>query len=119
MKQTQMVEGRKPNIIFIMTDDLGYNDLGCYGQENIQTPHIDHLAVEGILFTQCYVRLSFSDIVFFAKVSRQVKQLQQLIRARSKCFPITYAYRLFEPTPEVFPIQKAILQVLLLTEERG
>lgn len=56
MKQTQTsaVKSRKPNIIFIMADDLGYNDLGCYGQKNIQTPNIDHLAVEGILFTQCY-----------------------------------------------------------------
>ena len=54
MKQTQMVESKKPNIIFIMTDDLGYNDLGCYGQEKIQTPHIDRLAAEGVCFTQCY-----------------------------------------------------------------
>jgi len=45
---------RKPNIIFIMTDDLGYGDLGCYGQKNIQTPSIDCLANEGMLFTQCY-----------------------------------------------------------------
>ncbi len=44
----------KPNIIFIMADDLGYGDLGCYGQKIIQTPNIDKLAVEGIKFTQCY-----------------------------------------------------------------
>ncbi len=43
-----------PNIIFIMADDLGYGDLGCYGQEVIQTPHIDQLAAEGMRFTQCY-----------------------------------------------------------------
>ncbi len=43
-----------PNIIFIMADDLGYGDLGCYGQELIQTPHIDKLAKEGLRFTQCY-----------------------------------------------------------------
>ncbi|MCB0639505.1 MAG: sulfatase-like hydrolase/transferase, partial [Lewinella sp.] len=44
----------KPNIVFIMADDLGYGDLGCYGQTMIQTPHIDELAGEGTRFTQCY-----------------------------------------------------------------
>jgi len=43
-----------PNIIFIMTDDLGYGDLGCYGQKEIKTPNIDQLAVDGTRFTQCY-----------------------------------------------------------------
>ncbi len=44
----------KPNIVFILVDDLGYGDIGCFGQEKIQTPHIDQLAKEGILFTQAY-----------------------------------------------------------------
>ncbi len=44
----------KPNIIFIMADDLGYGDLGCYGQKLIETPNIDRLAAEGIRFTQAY-----------------------------------------------------------------
>jgi len=44
----------KPNIIFIMADDLGYNDLGCYGQKKIMTPNIDMLADEGMRFTQAY-----------------------------------------------------------------
>lgn len=44
----------KPNIIFIMADDLGYGDLGCYGQEVMQTPHIDALAQNGLLFTNFY-----------------------------------------------------------------
>jgi len=44
----------RPNIIFIMADDLGYGDLGCYGQPRIQTPNIDRLAQEGTRFTQCY-----------------------------------------------------------------
>jgi arylsulfatase A-like enzyme len=43
-----------PNIIFIMTDDLGYGDVGSYGQEKIRTPHIDRLAEEGIRFTDAY-----------------------------------------------------------------
>ncbi|MFH0758651.1 MAG: arylsulfatase [Bacteroidota bacterium] len=47
-------EARKPNIIFIMADDMGYGDVGCYGQEIIQTPGIDRLAARGIRFTQHY-----------------------------------------------------------------
>ena len=43
-----------PNIIFIMADDLGYGDLGCYGQKRIGTPNIDRLAAEGIRFTDHY-----------------------------------------------------------------
>ena len=45
---------KRPNIIFIMADDLGYNDLGCYGQKKIVTPNIDQLAAEGTMFTQAY-----------------------------------------------------------------
>jgi len=47
-------EWEKPNIIWIMADDLGYGDLGCYGQKEIRTPHIDRLARDGMRFTQCY-----------------------------------------------------------------
>ena len=45
---------RPPNIIFILADDLGQGELGCYGQKVIQTPHIDRLAREGMRFTQAY-----------------------------------------------------------------
>jgi arylsulfatase A-like enzyme len=45
---------KRPNIIFIMADDLGYGDLGCYGQKQIRTPNIDLLATEGTRFTDCY-----------------------------------------------------------------
>ena len=45
---------RPPNIVFIMADDLGLGDLGCYGQKIIRTPNIDRLAREGIRFTQAY-----------------------------------------------------------------
>ncbi|ATC65820.1 N-acetylgalactosamine-6-sulfatase [Nibricoccus aquaticus] len=44
----------RPNIIFILADDQGYGELGCYGQTLIQTPNIDRMAAEGIRFTQFY-----------------------------------------------------------------
>lgn len=44
----------KPNIIFILADDLGYGDLGCYGQPTIRTPYLDRMAREGLRFTDCY-----------------------------------------------------------------
>ena len=47
-------EARKPNIIFILADDLGYGDVGAYGQKKIRTPHADALAREGMRFTQHY-----------------------------------------------------------------
>ncbi len=45
---------KKPNIIFILADDLGYGDLGCYGQKVLKTPNIDKLAADGLLMTQFY-----------------------------------------------------------------
>lgn len=44
----------RPNVVFIMADDLGWGELGCYGQKIIRTPHIDSLAREGLRFTQFY-----------------------------------------------------------------
>ena len=43
-----------PNVIFIMVDDMGYHDLGCYGSKTIQTPNVDKMAKEGMRFTDCY-----------------------------------------------------------------
>ncbi|MCW3806942.1 arylsulfatase [Plebeiibacterium marinum] len=45
---------QKPNIIFVLADDLGYNDVGYAGQEQIKTPHIDQLAKEGKVYTNAY-----------------------------------------------------------------
>lgn len=52
--RTAGIKGKRPNIIFILADDLGYGDLGCFGQKTIQTPNIDQLAAEGMRFTDHY-----------------------------------------------------------------
>lgn len=44
----------KPNIVFILADELGYNDVSCYGQSKFKTPNIDKLAANGLRFTQAY-----------------------------------------------------------------
>lgn len=44
----------KPNIIYIIVDDMGYGDLSCYGQKGWKTPHIDSLAAKGVKFTSHY-----------------------------------------------------------------
>src|SRR5205085_11757270 len=46
--------GRKPNILFIVLDDLGYGEFGCYGQKLIQTPNVDRFATTGVRYTDCY-----------------------------------------------------------------
>ena len=47
-------EINRPNIVYILADDLGIGDLGCYGQKDIKTPNIDRLAADGMLFTNHY-----------------------------------------------------------------
>ncbi|MFW6308610.1 MAG: arylsulfatase [bacterium] len=49
-----MSKDKRPNIVLIMVDDMGYSDLGCFGAEKIKTPHIDQLAEKGLKFTQMY-----------------------------------------------------------------
>ncbi len=53
-KETAAVEEQKPNIVYILADDLGYGDLSCFGQTHFQTPNIDQLAAGGMRFTQHY-----------------------------------------------------------------
>lgn len=53
-EKTETTDNRKPNIIYILADDLGYGDLGVMGQTKFPTPNIDQLASDGMLFTQHY-----------------------------------------------------------------
>ena len=51
---SQQTKERLPNIIYIYADDLGYAELGSYGQQKIKTPNLDRMAKEGMKFTQHY-----------------------------------------------------------------
>ena len=53
-KETVLKPNAKPNIVFILADDMGYNELGCFGGKVIETPNIDRLAKQGIVFTNFY-----------------------------------------------------------------
>lgn len=53
--QSVALAAAKPNLLFVLIDDMGYADMSCYGQKVIQTPHLDEMAKEGIRFTQFYV----------------------------------------------------------------
>ena len=52
--QSTAADAKHPNIVFILADDLGYGDLGCYGHPSIRTPHLDRMAAEGMRFTDFY-----------------------------------------------------------------
>lgn len=54
MAHSSALAAEQPNLIWIMADDLGYGELGCYGQKTIATPQLDRMAEEGIRFTQFY-----------------------------------------------------------------
>ena len=51
---TAAAAAERPNIIYIVSDDLGYGDLGCYGQMQVRTPRLDQMAAEGLRFTDHY-----------------------------------------------------------------
>lgn len=58
--ENKVQTGDKPNVVFLLFDDLGYGDLGCYGQKQIETPNIDALASQGVLFTDMYTAVPLS-----------------------------------------------------------
>jgi len=54
IKKSTVVNSKTPNLLFILVDDLGWRDLGHYGSDFYQTPHIDNLAKKGMSFSQAY-----------------------------------------------------------------
>src|SRR6266404_1895033 len=52
--QNRVANAKRPNVVFVLADDLGYGDLGCYGQQRIKTPNIDAMAASGLRFTSAY-----------------------------------------------------------------
>jgi hypothetical protein len=54
LSRVSQAQAAKPNIVFILADDLGYADVSCYGQRDYTTPNVDRLAIEGLRFTQAY-----------------------------------------------------------------
>ena len=68
----------QPNIIYLMFDDLGYGDLGCYGQEQIETPNIDARAENGLRFTDMYTACPLSAP---SRCSRSPRAYVRYIRA--------------------------------------
>jgi len=77
---------RRPNIVLIIADDLGYGDLGCYGQARIHTPNIDKLAAEGIRFTSCYAG---SAVCSPARAALMLGQHTGHLSIRGNASPIT------------------------------
>ena len=61
-----------PNIIFILADDLGWADLGCYGRSDIETPNLDRLSEEGMLFTDAYANSSVCSPTRLALFDRSI-----------------------------------------------
>ena len=65
---------KRPNIIFMLTDDLGFGDVGCYGCKDIKTPNIDKLAKEGVMFTDAYAAAPVCSPTRVAFVSGRYQQ---------------------------------------------
>lgn len=66
--EAQKSVNKRPNIVLIMADDLGYGSLGCYGNKNIQTPNIDFMSAEGMRFTEYHSNGSHSALVIWGNL---------------------------------------------------
>src|ERR671924_197250 len=63
------MSAKRPNIVFILADDLGWADLGVYGQTDYATPHLDRLAAQGVRFTQAYANSAVCSATRFALIT--------------------------------------------------
>lgn len=87
----------RPNIVFIVADDLGYGDLSCYGNTKVETPHIDQLAKEGVRFTDFHVNApvcSPSRAAFFTGRYQQRVGVYTVFRGKMKRSEILISQRL-------------------------
>src|SRR5260370_9675063 len=67
-------QARKPNIVFILADDLGFADVSCYGQLDYTTPNVDRLALEGTRFTQAYANSAVCSATRTALITGRYQQ---------------------------------------------
>ncbi len=97
-QQTEASSVQKPNILFILTDDLGFNQVGAYGQGEIRTPTLDRLAAEGIKFTQAYAGSTVCSpsrvSLFTGRDGRKLHDNSNMIKLREH--DVTFAHVLKE-----------------------
>lgn len=73
--QNDKVSPDRPNIIFILADDMGYGDLSCYGNQYVKTPNIDQLAETGTRFNQCYAGSGISSPSRCALLTGKIQEI--------------------------------------------
>ena len=73
----------RPNIVFILADDIGYGDLGCYGATKIRTPNCDRLAKEGLRFTDAHSSSAMCTPSRYSHAIWQMSNLNALLRCNS------------------------------------
>ncbi|WP_229802394.1 arylsulfatase [Echinicola pacifica] len=114
-KLAENKETRPPNIIFILADDLGYGDLSCYGQQRFESPNIDRLAAQGMLFTNHYAGTSVCSPSRASLMTGQHTG-HVAIRDNRSLDPSAYGFREIEGQ---FPLADSILTLPEMMRERG
>lgn len=85
---------QKPNVVYLIADDLGIGDLSCYGATKVSTPNIDRLAGQGMQFTNAYATSSTSTPSRFEYADGHVSLATEEYRHRSGQFRTHHRYRL-------------------------